>query len=202
MTVAEFFDQGGPVVVIILVGSILALTVFLERMYYLRNSYQLPTDTLKRLQALDAASIKDLEQVIRATPRPLHGVLARLLEWKGMSLEQIRDHIEPHMDQVKDQLTRGEDILSTIASLSPLLGLLGTVLGMTQVFQSISHQGLGDPTRLAGGISEALLTTIAGLVVAIPTFVGYKLVKAKVNYLMRRMEEAINKVFDALYLQR
>ncbi|MCK5914924.1 MAG: MotA/TolQ/ExbB proton channel family protein, partial [Deltaproteobacteria bacterium] len=88
--------------------------------------------------------------------------------------------------------------LGTIAGIAPLLGLLGTVTGMIKAFSVISHAGIGNPQMLAGGISEALITTAAGLTVAIPAFVFYKLLRSRVDKRILRMERVSIEVLDLI----
>ena len=89
-------------------------------------------------------------------------------------------------------------ILSTIANLTPLLGLLGTVSGMIKTFNAISIHGIGNPAPLAGGIAEALITTATGLCVAIPTLVCYRFLKDKANALIFEMEESSIRLIDLM----
>lgn len=199
MTFTEFISQGGPVIVLILIGSVVALAVFLERLFYLRVKYHLPKDTLVKLNSIDEGSLKGLEEHLRVNPKPFHDLILKLIEWRQLPQSEVVERLNPHMNRTREKFSRGVDVLSTIASVSPLLGLLGTVLGMMHVFQSISSQGLGNPNQLAGGISEALLTTIAGLIVAIPTFIAFKFINARAEHILRNMEQHINKSFETMH---
>ena len=198
MSFIEFIQQGGPVIVLILLGSVVALAVFLERIYYLRESYHLPKETLRKLEQLDPASTKSFEDHLRTNQKPFHEVLLKMIEWREQPRSEMIERLNPLLTRTREKFSRGVDVLSTIASISPLMGLLGTVLGMMHVFQAISSQGLGNPNQLAGGISEALLTTIAGLIVAIPTFVAFKFLNARADHILRNMEQIINKSFETL----
>ncbi len=116
--------------------------------------------------------------------------------------EVMKEAIEEEGRQVVHQLEKHLDTLGTIAAITPLLGLLGTVIGMIKVFTAITHSGVGDPTVLAGGISEALITTAAGLSVAIPTLIVHRYLTAKVDELAIAMEAQAVKMVEVLHGDR
>jgi biopolymer transport protein ExbB len=120
-------------------------------------------------------------------------VLSAGLVNRHRSRELIKEAVEDTGRHVVHELERFLNTLGTIAGISPLLGLLGTVIGMIKVFSSILVHGVGDATQLAGGISEALITTAAGLTVAIPSFFFYRYFKGRVTaYVVSMEEQAIN----------
>ncbi|HCD05521.1 MAG TPA: biopolymer transporter ExbB, partial [Methylophaga sp.] len=120
---------------------------------------------------------------------PLGQILAAGLINRNSSREITKESIEDTGRHVTQQLERNLNTLGTIAAISPLIGLLGTVIGMIKVFAVITLEGVGNPETLAGGISEALLTTAAGLVVAIPSVIFYRYFRGKINQLVVSMEE-------------
>ncbi|MCH8117997.1 MAG: MotA/TolQ/ExbB proton channel family protein, partial [Proteobacteria bacterium] len=111
----------------------------------------------------------------------------------------MKDSIEDTGRHVVHELERYLETLGTIAAVTPLLGLLGTVLGMVQVFTEITTQGAGNPAALAGGISKALITTAAGLSVAIPALVGYRYYRTRIDTLVVDMEKEAIKLVEALH---
>ena len=111
----------------------------------------------------------------------------------------MKDSIEDTGRHVVHELERYLDTLGTIAAISPLLGLLGTVIGMVKVFTAIMTHGVGDPAVLAGGIAEALITTAAGLTVAIPALIGYRYYRNRVDSLVVDMEKEAIKLVEALH---
>ena len=111
----------------------------------------------------------------------------------------MKDSIEDTGRHVVHELGRYLDELGTVAAITPLLGLLGTVIGMVKVFAAITTHGVGDPTVLAGGISEALITTAAGLSVAIPSLIGYRYYRSRVDTLVVDMEKEAIKLIEALH---
>ena len=113
-----------------------------------------------------------------------------------------RERIEDTGRHVVHDLNRFLNSLGTVAAISPLLGLLGTVVGMMKVFHDITQYGVGDPGALAGGISQALITTAAGLLIAIPALIAYRYLRGRVEELVVEMEKEANKLIDALAAQR
>jgi biopolymer transport protein ExbB len=114
----------------------------------------------------------------------------------------MKEAIEDTGRHVVHELERYLNTLGTIAAISPLLGLLGTVIGMIQVFSAITTQGVGNPAALAGGISQALITTAAGMSVAIPALMAYRYFRGKVNMLVIRMEQQALRMVEVLHGQR
>ena len=111
----------------------------------------------------------------------------------------LKDAIEDTGRHVVHELERYLETLGTVAAVSPLLGLLGTVIGMVKVFTAITTHGVGNPTVLAGGIAEALITTAAGLTVAIPALIGYRYYRTRVDTLVVDMEKEAIKLVEALH---
>jgi len=120
---------------------------------------------------------------------PLGAILAAGIINRQQNREVMKESIEDTGRHVVHELERYLNTLGTIAAISPLLGLLGTVFGMIDVFSTITTQGVGDPGSLAGGISKALITTAAGLSVAIPSLMFYRYFRGRVRMLVLRMEQ-------------
>jgi len=146
---------------------------------------------------IDGAKIRMLQ-----TNSPLGAVLAAGLVNRKYGREMMRVSLEEAGRQVVNELERFLNTLGTIASITPLLGLLGTVVGMIKVFALITSSGVGDPSVLAGGISEALITTAAGLAVAIPSLMFYRFFEGRVVYLVLRMEEEALRLVDVIHGER
>jgi biopolymer transport protein ExbB len=129
---------------------------------------------------------------------PLGKILAAGLANRHRDRAIIKEAIEDTGRHVVHELERFINALGTIASMSPLLGLLGTVSGMIRTFNDITDQGVGNPQVLAGGISEALVSTAAGLVVAIPAVIGYRFLRSRVESLVVQMEKESMKLVQAI----
>jgi biopolymer transport protein ExbB len=178
----DIIRAGGWVMLPIIVCSVVAVAIVLERLWTLQRRRVLPPDltrqvwewvshnqlTHKNLQALQEGS--PLGQILSA------GLVARHRE-----REVMKENIEDTGRHVVHDLERYLNTLNTIAAISPLLGLLGTVLGMVRIFATLSEHGQADPSLLAGGISEALIATVAGLCVAIPTLVAHRFLRDRVE---------------------
>jgi biopolymer transport protein ExbB len=188
--VIELLEQGGPTMIPLLVCSVLAVAVTLERLWALRRRRVLPPELVEEVRGfsagdhpVDAAERAALRRAAEERPSALATVVRALLT-RGASREVAVEAAQGAGRRAVRDLDRGLLVLEIVAAISPLLGLFGTVLGMFETFQVIAEQGLGDPGALSGGISEALITTIFGLGVAIPTVVAQ-------GYLARRVDDLV-----------
>lgn len=199
----ELVVAGGIMMAPILLCSLLALAIAGERLWTLRRSKVLPRHLVAQVWNLHKKGQLDVARIheIRSGS-PLGRILATGLVNMRASREVMKESIEEAGRQVVHELERFLSTLSTIASVSPLLGLLGTVLGMIKVFTAISTQGVGKPGVLAGGISEALITTAAGLIVAIPALLAYRWFRGRVDEYVVRMEEEALKLVEVIHGQR
>ena len=175
----------------IVVCSVLALAIIVERCWSLRRSVVAPRDLMSQIQGMTLGDRLTNEQIdsVRETSA-LGRILAAGLSRQTQQAFLVKDAIEEAGGHVVHELERYLNALGTIAATTPLLGLLGTVIGMIKVFSAITAVGVGDPQVLAGGISEALITTAAGLSVGIPSLMFHRYFLGKVNELtiaMNRM---------------
>lgn len=195
----EIIRAGGPVMWPIILCSIIALGITVERLWSLRRSRVIPEHMVAQVwhmlrnNELDEDKIK----IIRDSS-PLGRILAAGLAQRHASRDIMREYVQDIGRHAAHELDRYLNTLGTIAAISPFLGLLGTVFGIVQVFSTITVSGVGDPTAMAGGISEALFTTAAGLIVAIPALVAYRYFRGKVRTLVIDMEAEAIKLVEAL----
>ncbi len=195
----ELFQKGGPLMWPILFCSVLALAIFLERLWNYHKFQQNNDDLITEVDSLIAD--QKLEQASVACQRygnPLSRVYVTAIRLAGRSREQIKAVVEEAGSREIASLERYLGLLGTIATITPLLGLLGTVLGMIRAFTVISLEGVGTPATLGGGISEALITTAAGLTVAIPTILLHKYLTGRVDRISLDLEVRSLKVVDRL----
>ncbi|MDD2999721.1 MAG: MotA/TolQ/ExbB proton channel family protein [Erysipelotrichia bacterium] len=176
----DLFVSGGPVMIPIALCSVFALAIVIERArFYLRNPNSAPAFMKKIKGAVASRNFFEAMKICRTENTPLANVIAAGVDHLDMNKEDLLDVMRQEaMVQVK-KYDKHLGKLSTIASITPLLGLTGTVTGMISAFSVISTVGIGDPTALAGGISEALYTTAAGLLVGIPALVAHNWCEAK-----------------------
>ncbi len=185
----DFIAKAGPLFYPLLLCSLAAAAVTIERMFALRRARVLPREIAELLASV--APGRDLSLVIdvcRRNPGVFADVMRAGLEHAAEPWEIMRDALQDAGRQRTPELGRHLVWLSTIAQVAPLLGLLGTVLGMIKMFGAISLSGLGDPQALSGGISEAMFTTALGLGVGIPTLVAYNLLSSRSEALVTEIE--------------
>jgi len=199
-TVLELVIAGGWLMVLILACSVVVLAICIERLYTLNPKKIAPPHLLanvwRQLKAgeMDAARLKTLRQ-----SSPLGRILAAGLANAYHGRDVMKESIEEAAGHVIHDLERYLNTLGTIAAVSPLLGLLGTVMGMIKVFAEIMAQGTGNASALAGGISQALITTAAGLTVAIPALVMHRYFTGKIDAIVVELEQETIKLVDALH---
>lgn len=186
----ELLKAGDWAVVPLVACSILTLAIVLERAWSLQRRRVLPAYLLAEVREWLVHGVVDAPRIqLLVAHSPLGRVLAAGLAELGGPRERMKEAIETVGRQVVLDLERFLNTLGTIATIAPLLGLFGTVVGMIQTFNAISAAGLGDPARLAEGISVALINTAAGLFVAIPAYVFHRYFRGKVDELVVRMEQ-------------
>jgi biopolymer transport protein ExbB len=192
--VLEIVLAGGWLMAPIILCSVLSLTIIAERFWALRRSKVVPGGLGGQVEDWAARHELDRRHIEQLRSGSALGrVLAAALVNRRRSRERIKEAVEDTGRHVVHELERFLNTLGTIAGISPLLGLLGTVIGMIKVFSTILAQGVGNANQLAGGISEALITTAAGLTVAIPSFFFYRYFKGRVEaYVVSMEEQAIN----------
>ncbi len=183
----------------IIACSIIALAIVAERFVVLKEEKVLPANLVADVWRM--ASTRQLtEEKVREIQQgsPLGRVLAAGLLHRTQDRDLMKASIEEVGGHVAHELERYLNALGTIAAVTPLLGLLGTVVGMISVFTNITTVGVGNPAQLAGGISQALITTAGGLMVAIPSLMFYRYFRAKVDGLVVGMEKEALKLVDVL----
>ncbi len=199
----ELVKAGGWLMWPIIACSVVSLAIVLERFWTLRRSRVMPSYLLRQIWQLHKdgqLGMADLGKLKASSP--LGRILAAGLVNREHSKEVMKESIEEVGRQVVHELESYLNTLGTIASISPLLGLLGTVIGMIKVFSVIVTAGVGDPAVLAGGISEALITTAAGLSVAIPTLMFHRYFMGLVDKLVLGMEEQALKLIEVIHGER
>jgi biopolymer transport protein ExbB len=199
----EIVKAGGPVMVPIILASIIAAAIFLERLWTLQQRRVLPAELTEKVWKLvEQRQIQDKHIVALQQNSPLGKILAAGLANRNRERSIIKEAIEDTGRHVVHELERFIGALGTIAAISPLMGLLGTVVGMIRTFNAIQTEGVGDPAALGGGIAEALITTAAGLTVAIPALLAYKYLRARVESLVIQMEKESIKLVQAMEEQQ
>lgn len=199
----ELFRAGGPLMWIILICSLVALTIIFERLLTLRKSRVAPANLRDQIIDLVQNSRITADKIeVVESHSPLGRVFAAGLRHASLGAEDMKEALEDAGKQVVHNLGRYLNTLGTIASIAPLIGLLGTVIGMIKVFTAITANGVGDPTVLSGGISEALITTAAGLSVGIPCLMFYRYFRSRITELTVILEDNALAMVDAVKMKQ
>jgi biopolymer transport protein ExbB len=192
MTLIEQVDlivKGGPLMVALLVCSVLSLAIILERLYFLRRGRIIKIESLREIEvAIKKGDLKSALEWTDKTKSPMLKIAKVGLINADKPKEDLKNYIEEAGRMQIPIVERFLTILHTIAVVSPLLGLLGTVTGMIKVFDTIVTHGTGNASVLAGGISEALITTASGLSIAIPALICFNLFSKKAENIITEME--------------
>lgn len=203
----DLISKGGPMMYLIILSSVLAFGVVIERAYHL-NRAKVDADKFMDsiLNILKRNKVIDAIELCNNTPGPIaHIVKAGILK-HDRSKPEIKEAVEEAAQLEIPRLGRHLPILATIAHIAPLLGLLGTVTGMIKSFQIIQQKALAmtpvNPGDLAGGIWEALLATLAGIAVAIPTYVAYNYLVSQVDGVVYDMERSATDLVNLLSSKR
>jgi biopolymer transport protein ExbB len=201
--VLEILMAGGWAMVPILICSAVALAIILERFWSLRHKTVIPPElgeqvrTWARTRKLDPSHIDTLSK-----NSPLGELLAAALSVRNRTRDIIKERIEDAGRHVVHRLERYLNTLGTIALISPLLGLLGTVIGLIRMFLAVMVHGIGNAQQMAGGIGEALVCTATGLVVAVPAYIFHRYFRSRVSGLVVEMEKEAIALLDELSAQQ
>lgn len=186
----DWLSRGGLFMAPILLLSVIAVGIFLERLWVLRRKLVFSPERLGDLEALlGRRKGSEARGYCQRIDTPVARICLAGLNNLDESRAVIKESMEDRGRAEALELRKYTGLLQTIASVSPLLGLLGTVSGMIKVFDAISMEGVGNPGSLATGISEALITTAAGLCVAIPVFMAQRYLSSRAEVLIHMLEE-------------
>ena len=193
----EYLMAGGGLMIPIVLCSIVAAGITLERLWSLRSQEVNPQSRLAAIhQRIDLGDVTDewLDELLERSP--LERLSAQVLQVRHGGKSVMQDLLFVEVKQIAHELERYLSTLGSMAAITPLLGLLGTVIGMIKVFSAIQAAGLGEASLLAGGISEALVTTAAGLGVAIPALVMHRFLSRRVDELLVDIEHHVSGLID------
>ena len=195
----DLLQAGGPFMWAIFLCSVVAVGIVLERLWTLQRRRIAPPDLTRRIWALvEAGQANDKVIAALEANSPLGRLLATGLANRHRPRAVLMERLEDAGRHVAHDMERFLNTLGTIAGIAPLLGLLGTVTGIIKAFSAIYEGGMGDPRILSGGISEALLTTAAGLCVAIPSTVAYRYLRGRVEGIVVQIEKDVLRFAEAL----
>ncbi len=194
----EYMEQGGPVMWPLLAFSILGVAFAIERFFALRKARINVNEFLAKIRKalMVNRSVRDAVKICEQYQGPVASVMKAGLLKYGQPKEDVEKTIENAALFEMGRLERGLVVLATTANVAPLLGFLGTVTGMIASFDALAKQGLSNPAAVAAGISEALITTAAGLIIAIPIQLVYNYFTSRINKFVRDIETAANMLVE------
>lgn len=199
----QLIERGGVIFVVILVLSVVAVAIIVERLLYFRKNRGDEDTIMRRLETtLAKGNFDEALAICESMPSPITNLMRVGIEHRDYSREVIKMAISDAANMEIPRMERFLSSLGTIAHVTPLLGLLGTVTGNIQAFGVLGETGIGggDPAVLAQGISEALLTTAAGIIVSVPAIAFYNYLVSRVNHSIIRLENRVNEL--VLYLKK
>jgi biopolymer transport protein ExbB len=200
MSLLEVIKAGGWVMYPLLLSSLLAVAIIVERAINLRASRVLSPTTVERVTGLvEGGRVDRAIQVCRDHPGLFSSIVLAGLEISDRGEATAKEAVEDAGRHETARLSRYLTALGTIAAVAPLMGLFGTVTGMIEVFRTIAQSGVGHASELSGGISQALVTTAFGLLVAIPALVAYNYFQSRVDYMVTDLERESLRVIRAVY---
>lgn len=196
----ELMQKGGITMYPILLLSVIALAVFLERLISLRSEKFVPKAFYEQItELLKNKNISEAAAVCKTNNSALARITYAIITNTDLPLTRLLEVAEETGRSESAKLDKYLPSLQTIVAIAPLLGLLGTVLGMIKIFDIIALQGTGNAEALSSGIAEALITTAAGLVVAIPAQIFYHIVKSRADYIGMSLEKASSEIMNLLF---
>ncbi len=194
----DFIGAMGIMSVPLIISSIVAVVVILSLFLTLKKSKVMPENITKKAQQLATSSNKvkssDIQNIRESSL--IGRVFAEAFENAGQPRHVLKENVEEAGRHVVHTMDKYMTALGTVAAIAPLLGLLGTVVGMIEVFSVITAQGVGSPTELAGGISKALLTTAFGIGIAVPALIFHRYYRSKIDDYAIEMEKSAIKIVE------
>ncbi len=199
----ELIKSGGFMMIPLVLCSVIALAIVIERFWALRLSKVAPPEDIERARKLASSSKLTEAHIDELRNSSLMGrVLATGLESRELPRHIMKENVEESGRHAVHELERYLPALGTIATTGPLMGLLGTVMGMIEAFSAITKVGVGNPAELASGIGEALVSTAVGLFVAIPALMFHRYFRARVDHFVIRMEQEAMRLIEIANNQR
>ena len=188
----ELLKTGGYMMIPLLLTSVIGVAIIIERFIMLRKGRILPNKLLNIIPRLkNKEDFQNLRNVCVSQNSPLPKLILECLDNSELTREELKDYMEDQGRHGVRDLQRGMGALEAIGGTAPLMGLLGTIFGMIKVFQTINEMGVGQTKALSGGISEALVTTATGLMIAIPILLIYHFLNSKVEDFILQIEKQL-----------
>lgn len=194
----EFIMRGGFMMVPLLLSALLALTVIFERMYVFKNEYRSsPRFTSQVLEQVRAGDVKKALAACEKEKTPVAAVLASGLGHFDNPVEEMELAMKNEAEQWVPLLEKRIEVIDTVITAAPLMGLLGTITGMMASFRVLSEKGVNEPNAITGGVAEALIATATGLVIALVCLVAYNYLSARIKVFIYEVESVASRLSEA-----
>ena len=191
--------QGGYIMIPISLCSLISLTIIFERLVFLKKSTRIPSKLVNLIKNYSDDKVQEIIKFCKNNKSPLSEIVKKIILNRHMPHNEATEIIQVTGRQETECFERGLFLLELISAITPLMGLLGTVLGMIQVFDTISKVGAGQADALSAGISKALITTVAGLIVAIPSLAFFTLLNRKAERLTAEIDKQVTYLHSKIY---
>ena len=194
----EFILRGGLMMFPLLVSALIALTVIIERIYVFQKVYQTSPEFIASVfKQILAGQFKEAENSCTNSKTPVASVLAAGIEHLDNPIEEMELSMKNQAEAWVPLLEKRVDIIDTVITAAPLMGLLGTITGMMASFQVLSEKGVNEPNAITGGVAEALIATATGLVIALFCLVAYNYLTARVKTYIYEVESVASRLVEA-----
>jgi biopolymer transport protein ExbB len=199
----EFILHGGFMMYPLLLSALIALTVIFERMYFLNTVYRTPKDTLAAvLKSLSQNNLQEAEKLCREKLTPVTSVIATGISHFSNPTEEMELAMKNQAEEWMPLLEKRIDVIDTVITAAPLMGLLGTITGMMGSFQVLSEKGVNEPNAITGGVAEALIATATGLVIALVCLVAFNYLSSRVKTFIYEVESVASKLIEVRMASR
>ncbi len=196
----EFFQKGGIMMYPIITLSIISVAIFIERLISLRSEKYTPVAFEEKVVLLlQKKEFDEAKELSHENNSALSNISSKIMDNIDLPISRLLEVAEESGTVEVAKLDKYQQSMQTIVSVAPLLGLLGTVFGMIKIFDVISLQGTGNAQQLSLGIAEALITTAAGLIVAIATQFFYHIVKSRADFISSKLEVSSSRIMNLLF---
>jgi biopolymer transport protein ExbB len=193
----EFIFRGGFMMYPLLLSALIALTVIIERVYSFRNRFVTSRDLVKEIiQKVHSGDLKAAESACEKQATPVTSVLGSGLEHFNNPIEEMELAMKNQAEEWIPLLEKRIEVIDTVITAAPLMGLLGTITGMMGSFRILSEKGVNEPNAITGGVAEALIATATGLVIALICLVAYNYLSAKIKEFIYEVEGASSKLVE------
>jgi biopolymer transport protein ExbB len=193
----DFISRGGLMMIPLLISALVALTVIIERLFLLQRHYKIPSDQWAKVRVLlNSRQIQQAKEICQTKQTPLTSVILTGIHHFGSSPAQMELSMKNQAEAWVPRLEKRIEILDTIITAAPLMGLLGTITGMMGSFQILSEKGINEPNAITGGVAEALIATATGLIIALICLIAYNYLNALIKSYIYEVESAASLLLE------